>query len=72
MQNPDDLNYLVSNVDILQKLKSFSIKVVLYPDLQKIKDINELLPTNNCAVCILIKTIHYLILIAMVSLLIMN
>jgi hypothetical protein len=56
MQNPDNLDYLVSNVDILQKLRSFSVKIIIYPDLQKIKNINELLPTNYCAVCILIKT----------------
>ena len=56
MQNPNSLEYLVSNVDILNKLKNFSVKIVLYKDLQNITYITQLLPIQYCAVCILIKT----------------
>ena len=56
MQNPDKLEYLVSDIDILNKLKSFPVKIILYKDLQNITTINQLLPTKYCAVCILIKT----------------
>ena len=56
MQNPESLQYLVSNIDILNKLKSFSIKIIIYENLQNIININELLPTKYCAICILIKT----------------
>ena len=50
------LEYLVSNIDILNKLKKFSVKKVLYKDLQHISNTTQLLPIKYCAVCILIKT----------------
>ena len=56
MNDSDSLQYLVSNVDIINKLKNFTVKIILYKDLKKFRNIIELLPTEYCAVCILIKT----------------
>ena len=78
MNDSNSLQYLVSNIDIINKLKNFTVKILLYKELKNIRDISELLPTQYCAVCILIKIlvighvlldriILYIILIPMVS-----
>ena len=56
MNDSNSLQYLVSNIDIINKLKNFTVKIILYKDLQNISNITELLPMQYCAVCILIKT----------------
>jgi hypothetical protein len=51
-----DLSYLVSNIDIENKIKSNNIKIIKYSEIQNHSKIKELLPQNLCACFMLIQT----------------
>jgi hypothetical protein len=53
-----DLAYLVSNIDLQNKFKTTpdQIMIKLYPELNDIQDIMELLPSEVCVCFILLKT----------------
>lgn len=53
-----ELSYLVSNVDLEKKFKTemSHVKIMVYPELNQIKTISELLPENICCCFILLKT----------------
>ena len=53
-----DLAYLVSNIDLQKKFKSYpgQMKIILYPELNDIEDIMDILPSNICVCFILLKT----------------
>lgn len=50
------LSYLVSNYDILKKLKGYNIQCIVYSDLNKFNSILELLPNSKQSVFILIRS----------------
>jgi hypothetical protein len=53
-----ELSYLVSNIDLERKFKTSNsrIKIEVYPELNQINNILDLLPGNICACFILLKT----------------
>jgi hypothetical protein len=53
-----DLAYLVSNIDLQNKFKSTpdQIMIKIYPDLNDVEDIMEILPSEICVCFILLKT----------------
>ena len=53
-----ELSYLVSNYDIMKKLRSYkkNIKIMLYAELNDIYNILDILPSVSCACFILLKT----------------
>ena len=55
MQNPNNLEYLVSNIDILNKLKKITVKIILYKDLQNI------ITTSSLFIYVFLKIILYYI-----------
>ena len=53
-----ELSYMVSNIDIGKKLKSYKkqIKIIIYKDLDGMTSISDLLPYDKCCCFILIQT----------------
>jgi hypothetical protein len=53
-----DLAYLVSNIDLQRKFKSApdQIMIKLYPELNDIEDIMDILPSDKCVCFILLET----------------
>lgn len=52
----NDLHYLVSNFDIQKKFKAQNIKIVTFEQLSNYNNLEQLLPQNECALFILLKT----------------
>lgn len=55
MSNPNSLSYLVSNIDITNKIKH-KVKIIQYKDLFKYKTLSKLLPNKVSILVILINT----------------
>ena len=53
--NPNDLSYLVSSIDLQNKIQH-KIKIVQYKNLFKFNDLNKLLPDTISILVILINT----------------